>query len=258
MNPTDPPNRAEARTIFFRPNDVVRVHRGHLPHWRQEGVMYFVTGRLADSMPREKLRQWKDERETWLRVHGLAAAAQLDRLPSKKQHEFHARFTRQWHDWLDAGYGDCVLRTPETRRLFLHRLGEHDGVGYELDAWAAMPNHFHALVTPTSTRLGEIVRHWKGGSAFDINQALRRTGTLWQAEPYDHIVRSAAQWRHFQRYAAENPIKAKLHEGEYAVGIGKIVWASAQSLLKHLKEEAERDSDDDRAKVRTTLHCDAD
>ena len=205
--------------------------------------MYFVTGRLADSMPQEKLRQWKDERETWLRVHGLATAEQLDTLPKRAQHEFHARFTRQWHDWLNAGYGACVLRTPEIRELFLHRLGEHEGARHELDAWAALPNHFHALVTPTSATLGEVVQIWKGGSAFDINQALRRTGTLWQAEPYDHIVRSAAQWRHYRRYIAENPIKAKLHEGEYSVGVGKVVWASAQSLLEHFKEEAEHDAD---------------
>jgi REP-associated tyrosine transposase len=243
MNPNDPPDRAKARTTFFRPNDDVRIHCGHLPHWQQEGVMYFVTSRLADSMPQDKLRHWKDERQTWLRVHGLATVAPLDTLPEKKQHEFHARFTGRWHDWLDAGYGECVLRTPEIRRLFLQRLGEHDSARHELDAWTTMPNHFHALVTPTSATLGEVVRHWKGGSAFAINRALRRTGTLWQAEPYDHIVRSAAQWRHYQRYIVENPIKAKLREGEHSVGIGKVVWASAQNLLEHFKEEAERDAE---------------
>jgi type I restriction enzyme R subunit len=34
---------------------------GDLPHWRQEGTTYFVTFRLADSLPREKLQQWRAE-----------------------------------------------------------------------------------------------------------------------------------------------------------------------------------------------------
>ena len=201
--------------------------------------MYFVTGRLADSMPQEKLRQWNEERETWLLVHGLASTAQLATLPEQKQREFHSRFTRQWHDWLDAGYGECLLRRSEIRQLFLNRLHGHEEADGELDAWVAMPNHFHAAVTPAAATLGELVKQWKGGSAFDINQALQRRGALWQTEPYDHIVRSAAQWRHYRRYIAENPIKAKLREGEYAVGLGKVVWASAQSLLKHFQKEEE-------------------
>jgi len=30
----------------------------HVPHWRQEGATYFITFRLADSIPKDKLIQW--------------------------------------------------------------------------------------------------------------------------------------------------------------------------------------------------------
>ena len=85
---------------------------------------------------------------------------------------------------------------------------------YQLDAWVVMPNHFHALVEPCQgTTLGAIVKSWKGGSAREINLLLGRQGTLWQPEPFDHIVRSEAQLEHFRRYIAENPAKARLKSG---------------------------------------------
>ena len=96
-----------------------------------------------------------------------------------------------------------------------------------------MPNHFHALVTPKSVKLGEVVRSWKGGSSYAINRVNRR-GALWQAEPHDHIVRSEAQWWHYHRYVAENPTKASLCRDEYAIGLGRVVWPSRKELLARL------------------------
>jgi hypothetical protein len=37
---------------FFNPDAALVIHRGKLPHWRQEGTTYFVTFHLADSLPR--------------------------------------------------------------------------------------------------------------------------------------------------------------------------------------------------------------
>ena len=83
-----------------------------------------------------------------------------------------------------------------------------------------MPNHIHALIEPDKeTTLGEILKSWKGGSAREINVLLGRQGTLWQREPFDHIVRSGEQLEHLRRYIAQNPIKAGLHSG-YTLGIG--------------------------------------
>ena len=45
----------------------VRFYRRHLPHWRQEGATYFVTFRLADALPQNKLRELAALREQWLR-----------------------------------------------------------------------------------------------------------------------------------------------------------------------------------------------
>lgn len=228
---------------YFDPHGVVQSHRGHLPHWRQEGTMYFITSRLADSMPQEKLCEWQQQRDAWLSGHGLTDVSQLDTLPEAERHEFHATFTAKWHDWLDRGHGECLLRRTELRELLLNRLFALDGAGCELDAWVVMPNHLHAIVTPQGRSLGEVVRFWKGGSASDINKQLSRRGSLWQAEPYDHIIRSEAQRDHYRRYIAENPIKAGLPESDYACGQGKVVWASAQAFKAHVEPVIQQERD---------------
>ena len=181
-------------------------------------MTYFVTSRLADSMPCEKLDQWREERANWLRTRGLRTVEELDKLPSKERNDFHRYFTAQWHQWLDAGYGACVLRAAEIREIVSDALLKNDGESYALNAWVVMPNHFHALVTPLAAcELGTILQGWKGASARAINLRLCRTGALWQSEIFDHIVRSEEQMEHYRRYIAENPIKARLQDGEYAL-----------------------------------------
>jgi hypothetical protein len=167
---------AKAEATFFRPHDELHIHHGNLPHWRQTNVTYFVTTRLADSMPQEKLREWQTKRDAWLAAHGLQKPSDIHQLPEDQQHEFHATFTKDWHQWLDAGYGECQLRRPDVRDVLIKRLLAESS----LDAWVIMPNHLHALVAPENQGLGDVLQSWKGGSAFEINRLLGRCGS-WQA-----------------------------------------------------------------------------
>lgn len=48
---------------FFNPWSEVEVHGSDLPHWQQEEALQFVTFRLKDSLPQEKLREWKQHRK---------------------------------------------------------------------------------------------------------------------------------------------------------------------------------------------------
>lgn len=181
-------------------------------------------------MPQEKLREWQQKRDAWLAAHGLQSHTDLHRLAEDLQHEFHSTFTKEWQDWLDSGYGECQLRRPDVRDLLMRRLLTEPS----LDAWVIMPNHLHALVAPQDKPLGGVLQSWKGGSAFEINHLLGRSGPLWQKEPYDHIVRSESQLQHYRRYIAENPIKAHLREDEYAVGLGSRIFKVASALAESL------------------------
>ncbi len=199
----------------FDPEGEVVKYRKKLPHWRQEGVTYFVTARLEDSMPRSRIEQWKEERDAWLGAHGLKDARDLPTLPEPLQREFQRTFTKKWHDWLDAGEGECVLRQLGIAQLVKDQLVKGHPDEYWLDAWVVMPNHLHALVTPVNQDLSRIVQRWKGASSRFINRRLGRSGTLWQEESFDHIVRSAEQLDHFRRYIVDNPVKGRLRPWEY-------------------------------------------
>jgi putative transposase len=209
--------------VPYNPFAETHVHRQNLPHWRQWGTTYFITTRLADSIPTTLAAEWRRKRDAWLQAHGIRSTEDLPRLTDDERHEYHREFTHQFHQLLDAGHGECLLARPACADLLIARLLAGHSTAYQLDAWCIMPNHLHALVEPAkNTTLGEIIRHWKGGSAHDINQALHRTGPLWQREPFDHIVRSESQLQHFRRYIAENPSAAGLREG-FVIGMGNEV-----------------------------------
>jgi len=200
----------------FDPHGDLTTYRLHLPHWRQPGVTYFLTTRLADSLPQAQLATWRDERECWLKARGCRTPADLERLSAKERHDFHRHFTALFHARLDAGSGACWLRRPEAARILADTLRFFDGERYVLGEFVVMPNHLHLLVTPAPDHaLSDLVRSWKTYAARQINGILGRSGAFWQAETYDHIVRSEEQLGHYRRYIADNPVKAKLREGEY-------------------------------------------
>ena len=217
----------------FNSNEKVQRHYGKLPHWQQCGTTYFITSRLADSLPTRVLDHWKNLRDAWLDAHGITSTKHLDQLTEEQRHAYHAEFTERFHKLLDAGHGACPLADPNHSTMLVSKLVAGHGADYHLDAWVIMPNHFHALVEPAEgVALRDIVQRWKGASAREINLARGATGKLWQHEPFDHIVRSEAQLNHFRRYLALNPSKAGLKEG-FVLGVGSESGMCTVEVLGH-------------------------
>ncbi|MDZ4344994.1 MAG: DEAD/DEAH box helicase family protein, partial [Candidatus Binatia bacterium] len=96
---------AAATLNYFDPKEPVAFLSGDLPHWRQDGATYFVTFRLADSLPQEKLAEWRKERDQWLGQH-----PEPHNEAARK--EYYERFPQRLQQWLDAGTGSCVLELP--------------------------------------------------------------------------------------------------------------------------------------------------
>jgi hypothetical protein len=57
-----PPAVAGATRPRF--GDVIIHDRGHLPHWEKDSATYFVTFRLADSLPQSVLERIESERQS--------------------------------------------------------------------------------------------------------------------------------------------------------------------------------------------------
>lgn len=238
---------------FFQPFDKnadFAQTRRRLPHRTQPGCTYFVTWRLADSVPREVLERWKQERGEFYRLHPQP-------WDSRTQHAYDERFPRRMERWADAGHGACHVRELRLRQIVVDALHYFDAQRYDLDSYVVMPNHVHVLVAPRCESgnksdaglqpafqdaegntpglssddeqaeslhhterpwsLSWIMQHWKGASSFQINKTLGRRGTLWMDESFDHAVRSELQLERFRRYIRENPVKAGLKGGEFSL-----------------------------------------
>jgi len=192
--------------VGFDPERSVRIYQRSLPHWRQEGVTYFTTFRLNDSLPAGRLRELAALRAQWEKENPPPRSEAQWLVISRTSFEMVER-------WLDEGAGSCVLREPFAADILEAKLSHYDGAQYELGAYVIMPNHVHALVRPYSDELHplEVIEQgWKGFSSREFNAAQRTRGQLWQHESYDRIVRDEEHlWRCLQ-YIGDNPRRAGL------------------------------------------------
>lgn len=206
--------------LFDAAADVFIVER-KLPHWSQAGTVAFITWRTHDSMPKQVLDQWFDERDRWLRARGINATdpswrQRLDQLGRQVARDFLDAFWNRWHDALDAGHGACVLRQPELSKIVARSLRHFDNERYSLLDFVVMPNHVHLLASfPDEQAMLAQCESWKHYTATQINRRLKKKGRFWQQDGFDHLVRNEEQLQYLRRYIAANPEKARLRPGEF-------------------------------------------
>ena len=199
----------------------MKTHR-RLPHWRQDGCTYFVTFRTSDSLPKEVMDHWLKRRAEWLELRGVKVVdgkpVDLDGLSFEHRREYDRVFTRTLQTDLDRGHGACLLKKTENAEIVRTALEFFDGERYAMGNFVIMPNHVHVLVVPAAGHeLSEILKSWKMFTAKAVNKAEGRSGTFWQAESWDHLVRSRKQLERFQGYIGENPGIAGLKDREAVV-----------------------------------------
>lgn len=182
-------------------------NRGHLPHWEREGGTYFVTFRLADSLPQAALNFFQAERDSILRT----ARQQGRDLTASEQKRLSHLFSERIEKQLDSGGGACHLAKPKIAQLVGDTRRHFEGKHYRLLAWCAMPNHVHVVVeVPPGQSLAKVLHSWKSYSAKAANRMLCREGSFWQREYYDHLIRDEQQLSGYIRYVRDNPMKARL------------------------------------------------
>jgi putative transposase len=196
----------------------------NLPHWQPADNIFFITFRLAQSLPRRILEELRNQRE----LEEKAINAQLGGIQrSKELHRLNKKYFGKFDAWLDR----CTEKSPrwlantEVARLVMQEILRLDAVRYKLIACCIMPNHVHLLVDTTGFQqitttnkmgpsraypLTETLRVLKGRTARFGNQRLCRNGAFWQHESYDHVVRDEHELERIIEYMRENPVKANL------------------------------------------------
>ena len=186
----------------FNPRrEFLSTHR-NLPHWQQPDVTYFVTFRLADSLPAGVRQRFEEMR----RLNDAEAFAWIER-------------------YLDAGSGGCPLCNSVHANTVASSLRHFDGKRYALGAFVVMPNHVHALVQPVSpVTLPSIMHSWKSYTAHELQRQAGIPGRIWQQESFDRIVRDETELGKFHDYILANPVKARLQPGSFIAGQGSAKW----------------------------------
>jgi REP element-mobilizing transposase RayT len=175
-------------------------NRGYLPHWEETNRTYFVTFRLHDSLPAEVLARIRDTSDHQ-NLHN-----------QQTQKRFSVALERSLHE----GHGACYMIKPAIATLVALALKQFDGQRYHLSAWCVMPNHVHVVLRPfVRWKLPPIIHSWKSFTAKHANGLLGRSGSFWQREYYDHLVRNDAEYLRVVRYVVNNPMKAGLKDWEW-------------------------------------------
>lgn len=208
--------------VPFNEDFPFRCYRGHhLPHVRQKGCTYFVTFRLADSVPKGQMNQWSFERRKWLDARGIDVTDsswrdKFEDLPDVDKDTFERAFASRLFESLDNCHGECQLRNGKVREIVISALKYFDNSRIRLGDFVVMPNHVHALMTPLDDfELEDVLHSIKSWSANQINVVLGRRGEFWMKDTYDRLSRCGEELLRTQAYIRANPVKAKLKQNEY-------------------------------------------
>jgi REP element-mobilizing transposase RayT len=204
--------------------DYQPAYRRNLPHLQPPGATFFLTFRLAGSLPEEVIRQFKREQQ-WLAHLARNNPGHYD----KVSEDFERVWFRKFETLLDREtIGPVWLKDERVASIIAESLHYRNSRVYRLDAFTIMANHVHMVIKPLrklpayvpskSDRgadwdveyysLAAIMQSLKGYTAFHANQVLGREGEFWAHESYDHWIRDSDEWQRVIGYVLNNPLKA--------------------------------------------------
>ena len=218
--------------------DYKEFTRRRRPHYNPPDGTIFTTFRLAGSIPKATVREYKTELE-WHRKQ----LCRIQRLSDSKPSDEHLKWlekietlNRKWfiktEDILHrAQDGPMWLADHAVAQKVADNLHRLDGELLRLDAYSIMSNHVHSVFQPFFTEsdmsklgsvddelmdlvledsgLPRIMFLLKGRSARECNKVLGRLGRFWEHESFDRVIR----WGKFDqtvKYVLNNPVKAAL------------------------------------------------
>ena len=206
------------------------------PHIQPLDGILFLTFRLAGSIPKSVVREYKARKE-WLesQLRRVKAMAEVERTPELEK--WLARIDRHNREWFlkceeilhRANSGPTWMQDERVADRVAENLHRLDGEAYRLDAFSVMSNHVHTVFKPFSETnlrepfdddqllvliddhpaLAKIMHSLKGRGARECNLLLERTGPFWEHESFDHVIRSG-KFDKTIRYVLNNPVKVGL------------------------------------------------
>ncbi|MCK9484272.1 MAG: transposase [Candidatus Marinimicrobia bacterium] len=187
--------------------------RRHLPHIYIPNSCYFITFRLADSLPVSAIQKYRE-------IYGSASRKIITQNPDDdKRRKLLITLNDRYFMKIDRILDQCrsgnrYLQNPEIAKIVASALRYFDKNEYRLICYTIMPNHVHTLFTleKHSRPVSKIMQSLKGFTAHEANLILKQKGVFWQNESYDHIIRDERDLKNKIKYVINNPVKAGLVE----------------------------------------------
>ncbi|HYM76321.1 MAG TPA: transposase [Candidatus Dormibacteraeota bacterium] len=103
-----------------------------------------------------------------------------------------------------------IFRRETTAHLLIETLAHYRDAGkFLLHEFVIMPDHFHALLTPTENiSIERAMQFIKGGFSYRLKQR----GSIWQPSFTNHRIRDWQDYEHHREYVRMNPVRARLAE----------------------------------------------
>ncbi|MEP7127621.1 MAG: transposase [Chitinophagales bacterium] len=205
-------------------------YRRNLPHFQPGPGVYFITYRLANSLPAKVFEEFQS---AFILYSNLLLGSKLPREEIDKLLDI--RFRRDFatiDKFLNlSDYGENWLMKGQVADLNYKSLLDLNTATEKVISFCIMPNHVHLLLELSkmgidlfnktnpldSTKskiapslLNDVVRKLKGSTARASNLLLNRSGSFWHHESYDHFVRNQNELLRILHYILNNPVKARL------------------------------------------------
>jgi putative transposase len=196
-------------------------YRRNLPHIQPVGAAFFITFRLAGSIPKASINGLIEKYH-----HQIQRARNISNLHLRNLEIFNLRkiYLVEMDLILDKiNEGPHYLKDIALMNIIGNEFKNHDGVLYDLIAYCIMSNHIH-LVIDTGNQLADIkddielnqkyvpldkiMKQIKGATAQYCNKYLNRSGQFWERESFDIYIRSEKMLNNVISYTLNNPVKA--------------------------------------------------
>lgn len=183
------------------------LRRRHLPHLERQGATYFITWRLADTIPRELLDSLQfQERALSGRAGDANNNPEKRKIASDERKRIFARFDR----YLDSGNTGPKWLTDLRMAGIVKRVILEQEDRATIDCFSIMPNRVHLLLSPIAPHTPrDVMKRIKQITAFHCLKISGSKAPFWEDENYDHILREG-EWTRILFYIIQNPVAAGL------------------------------------------------
>ncbi len=171
-------------------------YKRKLPHWQPPNSRFFITYRLAGSIPASIIQELQKK---YYSCQNNSSARQ----------EYFAEI----ENYLESNKeGPHWLKEDVISQIVFDSLMFNDKKDYDLYGCSIMSNHVHVVLKTINNNisLDKILQNHKKFTARKANAILGRSGQFWAQESYDTLIRSDQHFMNSVKYCLENPVKAGL------------------------------------------------